>query len=237
MIEEQEKYSEDKNKEKLHNDISQGFYITDQAQLYDEAVDDYFKHLVNIFHEEINEVHAQQLMKAINTNENAKNKNEILKKFIKKYLSIFDLIFKNLPVSEEHLFKIPDEEELYTNYAIFSYILFTEGKQFCEDEIQSLRNFFDTHIRRRIPIDYRVIPIDLYSSGNKIEYQGNTKKYTEWLVNGALIKFYEWINEQNKQIKRTKQKAHPPETIIDIWKPDNNGSKKEYDRIIAKLKM
>lgn len=237
MIEEQEKYSEDKNKEKLYNDISQGFYITDQKQLYDDAVYDYFKHLVNIFHEEINDEYGQQLMKAINTNEKGGNKNEILRGFIRRYLSVFDLIFKNLPVSEENPYRIPEREELYTNYAIFDYIFFNKGKEFCKDEILLLRKFFDIHIRKKISIDYRVVPIDLYSSGNKIEYPGNIKKYTDWLVNGALIKFYEWINEQNKQIKRTKQKAKPPETIIEIWKPDNNGSMTEYQRNIEKLKI
>lgn len=158
-----------------------------------------------------------------------RSEKDILKEEIDKMLTILNYFFSNKVIKEEpslllSLMFIPDPTT----------IRILEGSEefhITKKEIQALRNFYNTHIKNKHELDYdSIIP-------NPHEVEKDAQDVTCKVNCLAMATFYHWLKEQHKLLRRRRNKSQTPETIIEIWKPDNTGSKKEYDRMIEKLKM
>jgi hypothetical protein len=74
---------------------------------------------------------------------------------------------------------------------------------------------------------------------------GEPKKMPETIVQIEIEKYRNYVNSEiantmkilnpHPTAEQGKQKASKPQTLIEIWEPDRNGNKAEYQRVIEKL--
>lgn len=209
-------------------DPSSGELIPRQKKLYEQTVKVHTDLIIKCLEDKIEKRYNHELIRSVRNYLLPNEMDSFKQELLLKELSKLDYVFEDKPTTERIILTLPIQKSPL-DYDIQLYPTENhEETEIKEAEILALRDFYKRYCNKQLLIDYRQVPVF------KLRFPFINAQYRKWVFAGAVVQYYLWII---KQCKLLKPKKHIPTTILDIWKPDNTGSKKEYDRILEKLKI